>query len=289
MWRVNPTQVNFGELFESQLVLIDRVIATVCRRNRLYGADAEDFASSAKIALMENDYAVLRKFSGRSSLAAYLGVVVQNFFFDQRTRALGRWHPSREAERLGEAGVLLEMLLHRDRRTLDEAWPLVRHVDATVTRERAAEMASRLPRRSARPQPVELDENAPVAGGDEADRRVVEADLRRLSSETNCAIRRAMAALPDEDATILRLRFGSGMTVSDISRILRLPQRPLYRRLESLIERLRAALEAAGIDVRDVAALIGESHEMDFGLADGKSVEGRQSSSMKTRTAEEGR
>ncbi len=170
--------MNAAALFESSLALIERVTATVCRRGRLLGADAEDFASSVKIALVEDDYAILRKYGGRSSFEAYLAVVVQNLLTDQRTQTLGRWRPSREAERLGEA---------------------------------------------------------------------------------------------------------------DISRMLRLPQRPLYRRLESLIARLHAALDAAGLDSRDITDLIGEAHDMDFGLADWKNDSARQSDSMETQAAEEGR
>lgn len=281
--------MNAAELFESNLALIDRVIATVCRRARLFRADAEDFASSTRIALMEDDYAILRKYAGRSTFAAYLSVVVQRLLIDQHTHALGRWHPSREAERLGAAAVLLETLLHRDRRSFDEAFPLAQRLDPTLTRERAAAMAERFPRRVARPRAVDLDEDAPVAAPDTADDRVVDADRRRLCAETSRVIRDALAALPLEDAMILRFRFGSGMSIADISRMLRLPQRPLYRRLESLIERLRNALEAAGLDPRDVTGLIGEAHEMDFGLAGGKTDSARQSISTETRAAEEGR
>ena len=36
---------------------------------------------------------------------------------------------------------------------------------------------------------------------------------------------------------LIRFRFGSSMSIADISRILRLPQRPLYRRLEALLAR----------------------------------------------------
>lgn len=281
--------MNVVELFESNLGLIDRVIATVCRRARVFGADAEDFASTVRIALIEDDYAILRKYAGRSSFAAYLAIVVQHLLLDQRTHAFGRWRPSREAERLGEAGVLLERLLHRDRRSLDEALPIVQHVDAAMTRERAVAMAERFPERTARPRAVELDDDAPVAAPDAADIRVVDADRRRLSAETSRAIRDALAALPTEDAMILRFRFGSGMSIADISRMLRLPQRPLYRRLESLIERLRAAVAAAGLSSRDVTELIGEAHEMDFGLEAGKLDSARQSLFTEGRAAEEGR
>ncbi|HET8773303.1 MAG TPA: sigma-70 family RNA polymerase sigma factor [Thermoanaerobaculia bacterium] len=281
--------MNAAELFESSLALIERVTATVCRRGRLLGADAEDFASSVKVALMEDDYAILRKYGGRSSFEAYLAVVVQNLLTDQRTHALGRWRPSREAERLGEAGVLLETLLDRDRRPLQEALPIVQRLDPTLTAERAAAMAERFPRHAARPRAVELDESLPVAAPDAADVRVVDADRRKRSDATSHAIRHALAALPDEDAMILRFRFGSGMSIADISRMLRLPQRPLYRRLEALIARLRAALDAAGLDSRDVTDLIGEAQDMDFGLADWKTGDARQSDSLETQTAEESR
>jgi RNA polymerase sigma factor (sigma-70 family) len=287
--RVRPRKVNVADLFESNLALIDRVIAIVCRRGRLFGADAEDFASSVKIALIEDGYAILRKYGGRSSFEAYLAVVVQRLLLDQRTHAFGRWHPSREAERHGHAGVLLETLLHRDRRSLEEALPIVQRLDATLTRERAAAMAGRFPPRTARPRPLELDENLPVAASETADVRVLDADRRKRSADTSHAIRDALAALPDEDAMILRFRFGSEMSIADISRMLRLPQRPLYRRLESLIDRLRAALDAAGLDSSDITELIGEAHDLDFGLAGWKTDAARPSVSLETRAAEEGR
>ena len=40
------------ELFQSNLALIDRVIGRVCIKGRLFDADAEDFASDARLALL---------------------------------------------------------------------------------------------------------------------------------------------------------------------------------------------------------------------------------------------
>ena len=75
---------------------------------------------------------------------------------------------------------------------------------------------------------------------------------------------------------IVRCRFGSGMSIADISRVLRLPQRPLYRKLESIVADLRRALIAAGIDSRAAESLIGSSMvALDFGL--GKNDEAPQS------------
>jgi hypothetical protein len=63
-------------LFEANLGLIDRVIGGVCRRPGLFGADAEDFASAVKLALIKNDYAIaiLRPFEGRSALSTFLTI-----------------------------------------------------------------------------------------------------------------------------------------------------------------------------------------------------------------------
>lgn len=243
-------------MFETNLALIDRVIATVCRRCRLYGADAEDFASHAKIALMENDYDVLRRYESRSSLATYLAITIQRLYFDQRTHTRGRWHPSREAERLGEAGILLETLLEREGRSLDEALPLVRDIDPALTRTQLQEMANRFPARTRRPRIVALPEDVPVVSPDNADARIHESDARRIAEQAKCVMHETLARLTAEDRTIIRMHFVSGLTLASIARMLRLPQRPLYRRLESLLQRMRTALTDAGIAAGDVADVV---------------------------------
>ncbi|HWW61021.1 MAG TPA: hypothetical protein VN181_06620, partial [Thermoanaerobaculia bacterium] len=147
-----------AELFRESAPLIERITAVVSRRARLAPADAEDFAGNVRLALIEDDYAVLRKYAGRASLASFLSVVIQRLLFDERTHNLGRWHPSAEAERIGPAGVLLERLISRDRRSLDEARALVlaAHPQADVDA-----IAARLPPRTSRPRAVPLDD-APV-------------------------------------------------------------------------------------------------------------------------------
>src|SRR5438045_3685156 len=81
--------MNPGDLFRANLPLIDRTIDRVCRRARLFGPDAEDFASDVRLALMADDYAVLRKWEQRSSLATFLTVVVQRMLVDRRVRTYG--------------------------------------------------------------------------------------------------------------------------------------------------------------------------------------------------------
>ena len=81
--------VNAKELFESSLGLVEQVIAFICRRHRLYDARAEDFASYARLALIDSDYAILRKFQGRSSLGTYLTTVIHRLYLDYLNREHG--------------------------------------------------------------------------------------------------------------------------------------------------------------------------------------------------------
>jgi DNA-directed RNA polymerase specialized sigma24 family protein len=71
----------------------------------LRGADAEDFGSSVKLHLLENDCAILRKWEGRSSFATYITIVIRRLLVDQR-RAGGRFYTSAAAHRGGDAAVM---------------------------------------------------------------------------------------------------------------------------------------------------------------------------------------
>jgi RNA polymerase sigma factor (sigma-70 family) len=269
-----------SEVFLRNLPLIERVIAGVCRRARLSRADAEDFASAAKLALIEEDYAVLRRWEGRSSLAGYLTVVVQRLLSDERMRRLGRWHASAEASRLGPAGVLLETLVQRDRRSIDEALPLARAIEPSLTREAAVAMVARFPQRVGRPRAVDLDETDPGAlvASDRADELALKNEARRLSQRAGETVRHTLDELPLEDRMLIKLRFGSGLAISDVSRMLRLPQRPLYRRIEALLERLRRVLLEAGIDTSALRQILGApAEDLDLGLEGGKTGGARQS------------
>lgn len=256
-------------LFRAHLPTIDRAIERVCRRAGLQGADADDFASEAKLALIENDYEMVRAYRGDCAPSTYFTVIVQNLLSDIRERTLGRFRPSVEARRTGEAAVLLERLVVRDRRSIDEALSIARREHPSLTREAAEDILARLPARTARPRAVALTdadaEQHPAPA--RADERIAAEEAQRLSTQASRVVRETLDRLDAEDRLILCLRFVSGMSIADIARMTRLPQRPLYRRVESLLDRLRRALRAAGLDARSLAELIGGAHaEMDFGL-----------------------
>jgi RNA polymerase sigma factor (sigma-70 family) len=255
-------------LFEESLDAIERAIARVCREARLDRADAEDFASSARLALLADDCAILRKFEGRSSLPSYLTIVVRRLFVDER-RASGRWYASAEAQRRGPAAVRLEQLILRDRRSFAEAVEIVTREHPDVTARELDEIAAALPERAPRAVavPVIEGDDERFAGSSTAADLVEALDVARRSEQANDAVRIAMTTMTAEDRTILRLRFSGNASIANIARALNLEQRPLYRRIEALLGKLRVALEAAGVDAAAADDLIGTADpKLDFDL-----------------------
>ncbi len=231
-----------------------------------------------KLALIENDYAILRGYEGRAPLGAFLTVVVQRMLSREWIRLRGRWHPSAEAERSGASAVLLEKLMVRDGRSLDEAVAIVRNVDPSLDVKRARSLAEGLPLRFARPRLVPLpDDGHEFVAPDAADSRANEADARKISARAAKIVRETMATLPLQDRMLIRFHFGAQLSIVDAARLLGVPQRPLYRRIEALLRQLREALEREGLGAAAVEELIsaGGSESFDFGLRDGKNGSGR--------------
>lgn len=271
------------ELFRANLALLERVIAGVCRRAGLRDADAEDFASTVRLALIENDYSILRGYEGRAPLGAFLAVVVQRLLSRHWIQLRGRWHPSAEAERSGPAAVLLEKLMVRDGRSADEAVDIVRAVDPSLDRKAVRDLAERLPVRTARPRLVPLPDDEPgFVAPETADSRANQADALRSSERAARVVRETLASLPIQDRMLIRFHFGAELSIADSARLLGVPQRPLYRRIEVLLRQLREALERGGLGSAVVEDLIstGGSESFDFGLKQGKNEAGRHTDAV---------
>jgi RNA polymerase sigma factor (sigma-70 family) len=238
--------VDYETLFLSSLPVIDDITRQVCRRHRLSGAEADDFRSEVRLHFLQHGCKVLRSFEGRSSLPTYVNVVVQRLYLDYRNRQWGRWRPSVEARRHGAAAVLFERLVIRDGWTRREAMELLRvnhHVDPREIDAFVRVAPRRLPRvavSDCEAGDLESRDAMPDAG-------LVRAEQRRLMARVKAAIARARAALSPQEALILKMRFDDMMSVAAISRTLRLDQKRLYRTLDRILGRLRAALQAEGI------------------------------------------
>lgn len=234
-------------LFLEHLELIDRISASVCRRNGVFNDDARDFAADVRLKLIEHDYAVLRKFRGQSSTGTYLTVVIGNLFRDAIIKDRGKWRPSAKARRLGGAAVLLESLLYRDGHSLEEACKIIEtNTPQGPGTRQLLELAKQLPPRTRRRVEGAVDAEL-VPSLQSANGRAVARERDELLERARTALGRLLATFAPEDRVMIRMRFEEGFTVAQIARVLGLEQRSLYGRVESLLGRLRAGLEQQGI------------------------------------------
>ena len=262
-----PMEQTAEERFLAGLDEIERAARFVARRAGLDADDAEDLSAAVKLRLIEDDYAILRRFGGRCSLATYVASIAHRICADEWAHVRGRWRPSAEARRLGDAAVVLEGLLRRDGRSLEEAIPLAQRIDPSLTRTAATELAARLPERAPRARLVPIDEGHDRPAAVSAEERVVDAENAAASDAASRVVRETLGAMSAEDRVLLRFRFDHGMRVSEIARMLASDQKQLYRRVDALVRTLREALLGAGIDAVTAHALIGsDTSRLHFGL-----------------------
>ena len=242
--------------FLSQLPTIERIVAFVCRRNRLPDAEADDFRSLIQLKLIENDYEVLRRFGGRSSLRTYLTVVIQRRFLDYRISEWGKWRPSAGARRLGPIAVDLERLTGRDGLSRDEAIESLATRPGGPSREELLDAYRRLPGRAPRWR-VGEESVQEVPAPEDVEREVFRREVQPSGQKARLGLRAAVSDLPPQDRLILRMRFEEGFTVAEIASALRLAQKPLYRRIDTILGSLRRRLEADGLTASEVGDFLG--------------------------------
>jgi len=256
------------DLFLSNLGEIERAARFVARRAHLSPEDSDDLLSTLQVRLIENDYAVLRKFEGRCSLATYVASIAHRLFVDERMQVHGRWRPSAEARRLGEAAVMLEGLLNREHVSFEEALTAVQRL-YPISKDEAAAIAKRLPPRGPRPRLVALeDETGLAVTGETVEEEAIDHERAKKATMVNRVVELTLAQFPLDDRVAFRLRFHDPpMSVANIARAQCRDQKKLYRRLEGIERRLRNALVDAGINAAEARELTGgtDSH-LDFGF-----------------------
>jgi len=228
---------------ESNLPLVEVVVAEVARRHRVRGDQLDEFRSLAFVKLVEHNYAVLRRFEGGSSLRTYLTVVLHRVLLDQRNREWGRWRPSAAASRMGPVAVRLERLVTRDGLTAAEAMVAVgSNADVASCAGWAQTLQGRSPVRGSRTTlgedaiPECLDPSpGPDVRAEQRERDVRAEALRRL-------VLHALRTLDSQDHLILTLRFRDGLSVADVARVIGIQPKPLYRRIDRILSRLQSLL-----------------------------------------------
>lgn len=237
------------QVYVDQLDVINRIAESLCRRNGVRGADAEDFAADVRLKLLQDDYAVLRKYRGASSMTTFLTVVISNLFRDYRIRRWGRWRPSAEAKRRGQLAVMLEAAIYRDGCSFEQACNVLLQDDRlTVDRPALRAMLAELPRRG--PRRGDLGDGSDieeVPAASSADGEVLHHERDDRMAAAKAALGRAVNRLGSEDQLIVKLHYLEAMTVANVARAVGIPQKPLYTRLKRLLKTLSDDLAGQGI------------------------------------------
>lgn len=254
---MGPDLRSFEVLLESALATIERITDHVSTSHHLRVSEADDFASHVKLKFVEDDYAILRKYEGRSSLPTYIFVVVQHLFLDYSDARWGKWRPSAEAKRAGKVGILLEQLQSRDGCSFDEACEIITtNYRIEVKRFELERIAATLPARPRRhfESDGSLAERNVTARG--ADLFVERPDRSAVSVRVSAAVKRVLGRVEPKDKLILAMRYVDGRSVADIAALLGLEQKPLYRRINRMLRELQKALEADGVSADDALAML---------------------------------
>ena len=250
-----PGDSPFQQIFRENLPLIEEILAHTCRRSRLGKEDAEDFASFVRLKLIDDNYAVLRQYQGRSKLSTFLAVAIKRLLLDYRDHLWGKWRLSAEAQRLGPVAERLETLLVRDEYTFDEAFQILRQEGVELSELEVAGIRRKLPPRIVRKmitdEALQSEPSRELRPDEALEQKERDTIRRRLAGP----LLQALDTLSKEDRVLVLLRMK--LKVSEIARLRRLDQKPLYRRIDKAHETLRKELARLGVRREDIEYLIG--------------------------------
>jgi len=222
--------------------VLSQVIRDVARRGRLSADDAQDFAQTVHLRLLERRYDVFLRFSGLSSLRTFLTVVVRRMLLDWRRTQYGTWRASQAARRLGPAAIALDTLISRDGYTVDEAIETLRTRAIPDTPSQLRRLAVALPtHQPRRPVGVDAIDSFMSMGFEDP---IQQLDSAREAMAVKRRLATALKQLAADDRRLLDLRYRQAQRVPAIARRLRTDCKGMYRRCDKVLRSLRNALDA---------------------------------------------
>jgi RNA polymerase sigma factor (sigma-70 family) len=222
----------------SEFALLCKVIDAVSHTSGLRASQEEDFSQWVHLTLLERNYQPLTRFAGRSTLQTYLTVVVRRLLLDWRNAEYGKWRPSRWAHRIGGVAIDLDRLLTRDGHPVDEAIAILQDRAGAPPPAVLRELANRVPRRNRRRNVPYCEAQRPADFEDPVQAEEASIARRRLLG----LLKNAYRQLSPADRDLLRLRFVRNLPVVTIARLLGVPARRLYARIDRVVLSMRPAI-----------------------------------------------
>jgi hypothetical protein len=253
-----PSDLPPEEIFLRSLDLIKRIVDYACRRSRLRPEDKDEFLSKVHVKVMEDGYAVIRRFEGRDNakLDTYLTTVVNRFLLDFLDHLWGKWRESAEAHRLGGVAERLEQLINRDGYTFDEACEILRtNEKVELSVPQLADLGAKLPPRARREFVGEGPLRFKPARELPPDQQLEEKELEGMRLRVYKALHRTLDTLSSDDRLFVKML--GKFSIADIARIWKVDQKPLYRRRDKLLKSLKKEMERQGVRREEVNAILG--------------------------------
>jgi RNA polymerase sigma factor for flagellar operon FliA len=245
------------EFYHQSLEALPPILRGLGREKRLSPEEVEDLRSDVQVKLLEDDYRVLRRWDRRSSLRVYLATVVYNIWHDRVRGEKGNVRVSAAAERLGPPAPELEVLLGRQKLTLDEAYQVINPRFPSLSRSDVEKIATQINPRPGR----QFEREDVVARQPDLEPTAIERLEQReklvKKRKALALLHQRLSELPEQDRLLLVRAHAEGVKFSCIARSLGIDQPPLYRRNERLLTKLRTDLEEAGIRWEDLREVLG--------------------------------
>ena len=243
---------------------IIKVIQSVCRKKVNQPQEIEECVSYILEKLVHDDYAVLRSFKddGRAKLQTYLYTVFNRLLIDKLRKEKGYFRPSVYAKRLNIFAERLERLLFQKKHTVEESYQILKNdPEFSWTYEYTSKLANELWRQE---RPVvethgDIDEHASSKSkldvNDNPEKALQNKELINKGAIIEDSLESACQGLSHEDSLLLKLRFTSQKSVSEISRILGQTRKVVERKIRVLLNHLRDNLLSKGMTKEEVSEI----------------------------------
>jgi RNA polymerase sigma factor for flagellar operon FliA len=183
-------------------------------------------------------------------------VVIRRLLLDYQDHLWGKFRPSAEAERLGPVAIRLDRLIGREGYTLGEACEILRTNEKVEMSVAEIEVLwKKIPPRIGRHIVGEEGLEAKATPEPGPDERLEETEKEKSRRRVYMSLKRALETLSHEDRLFMKMR--QEYSVAEIARILKVDQKPLYRRQDKIHKELRNALKRLGVRRQDLEEVLG--------------------------------
>jgi RNA polymerase sigma factor (sigma-70 family) len=241
--------------------------------------EALELSNQVLDTLERNNYKVLREFKGNSRLTTYLTAIISRQAVDLIRKKLGRDREKERAKEFGDVGLLVYQRVIKDGYPLSDVFEeLQTNHGFSGSMEELETIVQKIKGKGKRKNPrvsllngsnsstngsavkngttIGINENEFVIPDTQSDpEKIVMEDQRKRKMQE--VIQDIIAQLNGEERILLRMRFPSGEgetphTVAQVSNILGITQKAVYKRMTRLLKKCKELLDREGVTINDL-------------------------------------